>query len=110
MTCTNCHYQWCWLCEKKYSYGHYRHGRCNGHQFTKANNINELPEIPVRNIENRERRFWISRCCRFLIDLCYWTFSILRFFVRVLQIFTTCCICMALFFIIFGLTLKFKES
>ena len=109
MTCTNCHYQWCWLCEKKYSYGHYRHGRCNGHQFTKANNINELPEIPVRNIENRERRFWIFRCCRFLIDLCYWTFSILRFFVRVLQIFTTCCICMVLFFIIFGLTLKFKD-
>ena len=28
MTCINCKYQWCWLCEGEYKYGHYDSGRC----------------------------------------------------------------------------------
>ena len=48
MTCVNCKYQWCWLCEGEYKYGHYDSGKCQGQQFTKAdfpqkiknNNIN----------------------------------------------------------------------
>ena len=42
MTCTSCKYQWCWLCEGEYQYGHYNSGRCNGQQFTKANSIEEI--------------------------------------------------------------------
>ena len=45
MTCVNCKYQWCWLCEGEYKYGHYEAGKCRGQQFVKAdypseNNIN----------------------------------------------------------------------
>ena len=42
MTCTSCKYQWCWLCEGEYKYGHYTQGACNGHQFTKANYLTEV--------------------------------------------------------------------
>ena len=30
MTCVNCKYQWCWLCEGEYKYGHYDSGKCQG--------------------------------------------------------------------------------
>ena len=94
MTCTNCHYQWCWLCEKEYVYGHYRQGRCNGHQFTVANSINELPER--NNIEYRERRepsfcqfcYEFCQCiCRFCSCNClnciifFWTLVFIAFFI-----------------------------
>ena len=42
MTCVNCKYQWCWLCEGEYKYDHYRSGKCKGHQFTRADNIKEI--------------------------------------------------------------------
>ena len=45
MTCVNCKYQWCWLCEGPYKYGHYDSGKCAGHQFTKADNLDEIPKI-----------------------------------------------------------------
>ena len=41
MTCVNCKYQWCWLCEGQYSYDHYRQGQCRGQQFTRADNLKE---------------------------------------------------------------------
>ena len=41
MTCISCKYQWCWLCEGKYSYGHYNSGECKGHQFTRADNLKQ---------------------------------------------------------------------
>ena len=41
MTCPSCKYQWCWLCLGKYVYGHYDKGECKGHQFTKADNLEE---------------------------------------------------------------------
>ena len=41
MTCVSCKYQWCWLCEGKYTYGHYSSGKCHGHQFTRADNLKE---------------------------------------------------------------------
>ena len=33
MTCAECKYEWCWLCEGKYSYNHFSSGRCAGLQF-----------------------------------------------------------------------------
>ena len=44
MTCVNCRYQWCWLCEGQYNYGHYDSGKCRGHQFTNADNLEEIPK------------------------------------------------------------------
>jgi hypothetical protein len=40
MTCVNCQYQWCWLCEGEYNYGHYDRGICKGQLFSKYNNLN----------------------------------------------------------------------
>ena len=51
MTCTSCKYQWCWLCEGEYSYGHYNSGRCNGQQFTKANYIEEIEDKKKARLE-----------------------------------------------------------
>ena len=42
MSCINCKYQWCWICEEKYIYGHYNSGRCKGQQFTKADNLRDI--------------------------------------------------------------------
>ena len=39
MTCISCKYQWCWLCEGEYKYGHYDSGKCNGLQFTRADSL-----------------------------------------------------------------------
>ena len=41
MTCISCKYQWCWLCEGEYKYQHYKSGKCKGHQFTRADNLEE---------------------------------------------------------------------
>ena len=45
MTCTSCKYQWCWLCEENYTYGHYDRGKCRGFQFTKADNVEEATKL-----------------------------------------------------------------
>jgi len=41
MTCVSCKYQWCWLCEGKYTYSHYSSGKCQGLQFTRADNLKQ---------------------------------------------------------------------
>ena len=33
ITCTKCNYQWCWLCNGKYSTDHFTQGKCKGYQF-----------------------------------------------------------------------------
>ena len=53
MTCPHCQYQWCWLCEGRYTYGHYNQGRCNGLQFVIANNIKEARRRAPRILQNR---------------------------------------------------------
>jgi len=40
MTCVNCQYQWCWLCEGEYKYGHYDRGNCKGQQFLEFKDLN----------------------------------------------------------------------
>ena len=39
MTCVNCRYQWCWLCEGEYKYNHYEKGECRGLQFFKGDKL-----------------------------------------------------------------------
>ena len=53
MTCAACKYQWCWICEKQYNYGHYDFGSCAGQQFTKANNLSEIKPIIYEIPRNR---------------------------------------------------------
>lgn len=55
MTCTSCKYQWCWLCEGEYQYGHYTSGRCNGHQFTKANSIEDIEQKRKERLEKLKK-------------------------------------------------------
>ena len=42
MTCGQCKYQWCWLCEREYEPRHYYIGKCKNLQFAKANYLNEV--------------------------------------------------------------------
>ena len=55
MTCTNCKYQWCWLCEGQYSYNHYSSGQCNGLQFTKADSLEEAKNINQNKYYRNDR-------------------------------------------------------
>ena len=56
MTCVCCKYQWCWICEKQYIYGHYDSGTCEGQQFTNVDHLSEIKpikrEVRVFNEEN----------------------------------------------------------
>lgn len=51
MTCAECKYQWCWLCQGKYSENHYRTGKCSGLQFFKKD---YLPNDKERNAYLRD--------------------------------------------------------
>ena len=55
MTCASCKYQWCWLCEGQYIYGHYDTGKCKGHQFTKTDNLNDLKKYTKYEIKEGYR-------------------------------------------------------
>ena len=42
MTCVNCKYEWCWLCEEEYNNDHYKYGKCKGQEFTKADDLKKI--------------------------------------------------------------------
>ena len=54
MTCAECKYQWCWLCEGEYKDGHFRRGTCNGLQFAKIEHLEEKEYLPSE--ENKMTR------------------------------------------------------
>ena len=93
MTCSNCQYQWCWLCEEKYNYGHYNQGKCKGLQFVKADNIDgAIRRIEPRYFQNERNEDYIinnnnnnNRLCRRII--CNAIYQILLY-----------CFCFCLFF------------
>ena len=59
MTCVNCKYQWCWLCEGQYNYGHYERGKCAGKQFTKADNADNLQLFVFPDL-NKAKGIYVS--------------------------------------------------
>ena len=49
MTCSECKFMWCWLCEGEYSDIHYIHGQCKGLQFANINYLNEVYDEKARS-------------------------------------------------------------
>ena len=45
MTCAECKYQWCWICEGEYKEGHFKSGQCNGLQFERINFLSEKDKL-----------------------------------------------------------------
>ena len=85
MTCVSCKYQWCWLCEGKYIYGHYDSGKCKGLQFVKADNIKDVEK--VRNycglhkilpcfFHAIDRRIELQGCYKYLLIFAFWIFGV----------------------------------
>ena len=52
MTCVECKFQWCWLCQKPYNANHFSEGSCNGLQFYKET---DEKKIQAKLEENRKR-------------------------------------------------------
>ena len=57
MTCAECKYQWCWLCNGKYSYGHYTSGKCNGLQFYKPKNEEDIIKVLQENEKKKNNNY-----------------------------------------------------
>ena len=51
MTCVECKFQWCWLCQKKYSYNHYSVGSCKGLQFEKEQDEEKIRKMLEANLK-----------------------------------------------------------
>ena len=51
MTCVECKFQWCWLCQKKYSAGHYNTGSCKGLQFEKEQDEEKIRKMLEANLK-----------------------------------------------------------
>ena len=96
MTCVSCKYQWCWLCEGPYAYGHYTSGRCSGHQFTRADDIKEIEKgknyfglhkifsCVYQPIENRiQLEGWEN----YLLMFGFWIFGIVIIYIYVVGIY-----------------------
>jgi len=57
--CAKCKYQWCWLCNEKYTYEHYLEGKCRGYQFFRPKDENEIQlafegKINLRDSQRQE--------------------------------------------------------
>ena len=52
MTCVECQFQWCWLCQKPYNGNHFYEGSCNGLQFYEEK---DEKIIKAKLEENRKR-------------------------------------------------------
>ena len=58
MTCIECNFQWCWLCNKKYTNDHYSSGKCKGFQYFQPKNEEEIQlafdgKIDVREVDDQ---------------------------------------------------------
>ena len=53
MTCVECKFQWCWLCQKKYDSNHYYYGSCKGLQFLKETDEEKIKKM----LEENEKKY-----------------------------------------------------
>ena len=51
MTCSQCKFQWCWVCEKECVAGHYDFGRCKGLHFEKVDNDEDAKRLMRENCD-----------------------------------------------------------
>ena len=54
ITCIECNFQWCWLCNQKYTSDHYKKGKCKGYQFFKPKNEKDIQLAFEGKIQLRE--------------------------------------------------------
>ena len=58
MTCVECQYQWCWLCNGEYNINHYYNGKCKGLQFYKPKTEEEIKITLEKNINNNNNNYY----------------------------------------------------
>ena len=51
MTCSQCKFQWCWVCEKECIAGHYDFGRCKGLHFSAVKNDEDAKRLMRGNCD-----------------------------------------------------------
>ena len=51
MTCSQCRFQWCWVCEKECVAGHYEFGPCKGLHFERVNNDEDAKRLMRENCD-----------------------------------------------------------
>ena len=88
MTCANCNYQWCWLCEGEYKYGHYDSGKCKGYLFTDVDSLIDIPKLcGLHNIFSCVFKPVVlpfkSKACYldYLYILGFWLFGVIAIFI-----------------------------
>ena len=82
MTCIQCKFQWCWLCQKECLLGHYNSGPCRGLHFEKEISEEKTKELLENNALKYPPK---SLTLRILISLAY--FMIYLFFCPILYLF-----------------------
>ena len=65
MTCIECKFQWCWLCQKPYNYNHFYEGSCNGLQFYKET---DEKIIKQKLAENRKKYGEPNKCLTYFCN------------------------------------------
>lgn len=51
MTCSQCRFQWCWVCEKECVAGHYEFGPCKGLHFERVDNDEDAKRLLRENCD-----------------------------------------------------------
>ena len=84
MTCVNCRFQWCWLCEGEYRYNHYEKGTCKGLQFFQGDKLeccrntfglHKIFKCVYPNLNGPIEELNKSICIKYLGILGFWIFG-----------------------------------
>ena len=51
MTCSQCNFQWCWICQKECVAGHYSFGPCKGLHFSKVSDDQDAKQLMKDNCD-----------------------------------------------------------
>ena len=65
ITCVQCRYEWCWLCNEKYNHDHFSSGKCKGFQFFQPKNDYEIKlmlegKIKINDLAISQRQYNID--------------------------------------------------